>query len=103
MFRISQWKVKEPIAAPKVQQTVTDIQLSTKGSDFGHERKEILDVRDAFKNAGIKGADRIVCDPSITSDTIVLWVGVKSPDEMPSGLQPPIMSPEVGKLAKDFG
>jgi len=49
---------------------------------YRHERREILDVRDAFKNAGIKGATEFVCDANITSDAIVLWVGVRSPDEM---------------------
>jgi hypothetical protein len=88
--------------APHVQQTVRDIQLSIKGSAFGHESKDILDVRDAFKNAGIKGSSGFVCDPSITSDAIVLWVGVKSPDEIASFSQVPITSPELASLLKNF-
>ena len=65
---------------------------------YRHERREILDVRDAFKNAGIKGAAEFVCDANITSDAIVLWAGVRSLDEMGTFSQPPITSLEITKL-----
>jgi hypothetical protein len=108
VFRQATWKVKGPVTAPHTDQVVTDVQISTWGGDFNHARSKITEIRDAFRDAGIKGADGFVCDPSVGPDAIVLWVGTKSPNDYQAYIggkfpsHPGITSPDLKKLLADF-
>jgi hypothetical protein len=99
-FLGSKWIVKGPIDAPKTDQTVLDVQISS-GDASGSLHSETTDVRDAMVNAGIKGAKFFVVDPSVKTGVIVLWVGVRSPDEIRTP-QFPIRTPKLKELLATF-
>ena len=102
VFQASKWKAKGPIqlAVTSTQSPITDVQVSTWKSDFGHERQIALDIGNAFKNTGIKGGDRLVCNLD-RSDVLVVLVGVKSPEENPS-YHPPYSLPEIDQQLANF-
>jgi len=102
VFQASKWNAKGPIplAVTSTQVPIADVQVSTWKNDFGHERQIALDIGNAFKNTGIKGCDRLVCNLD-RSDVLVVLVGVKSPEEKPS-YHPPYNLPEIDQQVANY-
>jgi hypothetical protein len=103
VFRRSHWSVKGPIAGPKSSCTPADVELWTWRDDFGHARPHVLGVRSALEVAGVKGGRHHECILA-SPQALVLWVGVKSPDEIKGDKSscPPEQSPAVDKLTSNF-
>jgi hypothetical protein len=80
VFASSGWKVEGPKHLPPIDELIIDLQLSTNGRLGTPPKSEVLAVLNSFKAAGIKHRERIMLDPDISPDLLVLWVGAKSPE-----------------------
>jgi hypothetical protein len=87
-FAAAGWLVTGPEAAPIGGGQIIDVQVSGSGSDFASPRRELTALVKALKDAGVKSKNGPVCDPNVSKDIIVLWVGVQSPDEISPDMFP---------------
>ncbi len=72
------WQVHGPDPAPNSDERIIDLQMSIGNS---HQSAKAKDLLNAIDGAGIKHRTHPVVDPAVASDSIVLWVGPKSPKD----------------------
>lgn len=103
VFSQSHWMVKGPILQRRTDCILTDVEVLTWKDDFGNARPQVRAVDDAFNAGGIKGGRHHLCVLS-SPKALVLWVGVKSPDEMKDDMPscPLRSAAEVDKLVSQF-
>jgi hypothetical protein len=104
VFQQSHWIVKGPVDAPKTDCTPVDVTLQVWKDDLGGPRPHVVAAEDALKAAGVKGGRHYECVLA-SSRSLVLRVGVKSPDEVNDDdipACPPRVSPEIDALVARF-
>jgi hypothetical protein len=103
LFRSKRWDVKGPIKAPPTRNNTIaiDVQMSVSRDEYGKTNPLTSDLRNALINAQVKGGDRVLTDPNVPVQVVVLWVGVKSPDSVNPDNYPGVTSPALRQVVHD--
>jgi len=81
VFREASWKVTGPLPAPPRDEGITDVWISVNAKWWNRPLpRELAALRDILVRTGVKHSPNHILDPNVPEDTIVLWVGAKSPE-----------------------
>jgi hypothetical protein len=99
MFTAMTWVAKGPTLVPLGDERIIDVQMSVNYQEnWSKYNPKPHEVWDAFQKAGIKQRRRLIMDPNVPSDVIVLWVGPRSPSDLkPNQCLPAEMKPVEGE------
>jgi hypothetical protein len=95
LLHSERWNVSYPTVLPGFYDSLTDVQVSIAGSYWATDASKSTPspgqvLAQVLADAGVKGREKPTLDPDIGRELVVLWVGVKSPDNVSPGECPPV-------------